>query len=156
MSTHETVAHPIDEGKKIEHWKLRCVRLISLSRKAEQAGRRTKHCPATFLLSKRRGKLPGSEKGCHGIAPDHYDGYFNTDHLLPSVFFQEARDPKDIPLYQNLDLKYITMERQTEGPCGIDAGERGDLVRGKRNLDRLPRSVDAETVATLTPKMEAN
>lgn len=79
--------------------------------------------------------------------------YFNADHLLPSVFFQEARDPKDVPLYQDLSLKYIyNGKADPKAHADLMLGSEATWYDVKWNIDRLPRTVDPETV--LTSKME--
>jgi hypothetical protein len=147
---------PIDEAKKIEALEtaMRTINNAYREKPSKRAGA-LKHCPATFLVPKGDGTCPALKKDVAGFASDHYEGYFNTDHLLPSVFFHEARDAKDIPLYRDLGLKYIY-----DG--NADPKDHADLMLGneatwfevKRNLDRLPRTVDPETVISLTSKME--
>jgi hypothetical protein len=106
-------------------------------------------------VPKGEGVCPALKKDMAAFASDHYEGYFNTDHLLPSVFFQEARDPKDIPAYRDLDLKYIYgSEADPKDHADLVLGSDATWFEVKRNLDRLPRTLDPETVATLTPKME--
>jgi len=114
-----------------------------------------KHCPATFLIKKGLEPQPQLKKDLAEYSADRYHGYFHTDHLLPSVFFKEDRDPAELQLYQDLSLRYIFDDKG-------DPQDHKDLVDGvesnwyevKRNLDRLPRFCDPERVPQLTPKME--
>ena len=104
-----------------------------------------RHCPATSLVVKGAESCPILKKDVAEYSADHYKGYFHTDHLLPSVFFQEDRDPKELKLYQDLSLRYIF------DPTA-DPQDHADLMQGieanwyevKHNLDRLPRSLDPE------------
>jgi hypothetical protein len=52
-----------------------------------------KHCPATFLIPIGNGEnTPLRESSdFRKYSPDHYQGYFHTDHLIPSVFFSKER-----------------------------------------------------------------
>ena len=114
-----------------------------------------RHCPATFLIPKRTEAEPALKKDLAEYSADHYEGYFHTDHLLPSVFFHEDRDPSELQLYRDLSLRYIFDEH-------ADPQDHKELVSGletswyeiKRNLDRLPRFSDPETLSQLTPKIE--
>jgi len=67
------------------------------------------HCPATFLVGRRENDptplKPTSEFARN--SPDHYAGYFHSDHLIPSVFFQKDRDPQEIAKYEDLSFRYI-------------------------------------------------
>ena len=79
------------------------------------------------------------------VPPDHYQGYFHTDHLIPSAFFQPERDPKKLNHYENLSLRYIF------DPAG-DPQDHAELMTGvnatwyevRRNIDRLPDFVNPE------------
>jgi hypothetical protein len=52
-----------------------------------------KHCPATFLLPIKDGEISPLREGSEfrKYSADHYQGYFHTDHLIPSVFFTKER-----------------------------------------------------------------
>jgi len=98
---------------------------------------------------------PALKKDLAGYTADHYEGYFHTDHLLPSVFFQEARDPKNLKLYQNLSLRYIfDSKADPEDHEHLVAGVKSSWYEIKRNLDRLPRFCDPEVVSELKLKMQ--
>jgi hypothetical protein len=111
------------------------------------------HCPATRLVALAEGEgTPIREASdLHKYSPSHYEGFFHTDHLIPSVFFSKERDPKELTLYSDLSLQYIY---DSVG----DPVDHKELMTGtetswydvKRNLDRLPDFVDPEKTATLT------
>ena len=106
-----------------------------------------KHCPATFLLPASEGeKSPLKDTSdFKKFSPDHYQGYFHTDHLIPSVFFQRSEDPRTLKLYDDLTFRYIF-------DPNADPKEHKELMTGveatwyevKRDLDRLPSCVDPE------------
>jgi hypothetical protein len=111
------------------------------------------HCPATRLVPRAEGEVtPIRETSdLHNYSPSHYEGFFHTDHLIPSVFFSRDRDPKELALYDDLSLQYIY---DSVG----DPIDHKELMTGteatwydvKRNLDRLPEFVDPEKTALLT------
>jgi len=146
----------IDEAKKVEavEQAMRTINNAYREKPTKRAGA-LKHCPATFLVPKGTNTEPVLKKDLAVYSADHYEGYFHTDHLLPSVFFQEARDPKELKLYRDLSLRYIFDAK-------ADPQDHKDLVSGvesnwyeiKRNLDRLPQFCDPEVVSELTPKMQ--
>jgi hypothetical protein len=111
------------------------------------------HCPATRLVPLADGEATPIRESSdlHKYSPSHYEGFFHTDHLIPSVFFTKERDPKELKLYEDLSLQYIY------DPAG-DPNDHKELMTGiettwydvKRNLDRLPDFVDPEKTALLT------
>lgn len=113
------------------------------------------HCPATWLVSRAEGEAtPIKETSpLSKHSPDHYQGYFHTDHLIPSVFFSPERDPQDLQTFDNLSLRYLF------DPAG-DPSDHADLMTGtpaisydlRRNMDRLPDFADPEKTTPLTPK----
>jgi len=106
-----------------------------------------KHCPATFLLAMKEGETSPLKETSDfkRFSADHYHGYFHTDYLIPSVFFQKAEDPKGLSVYDNLTFRYIY-------DSDIDAKEHRELMTGvdakwyevNRDLDRLPSFVDPQ------------
>jgi hypothetical protein len=104
-----------------------------------------KHCPATFLLADAQGETSPLKdtSDFKKFSADHYQGYFHTDHLIPSAFFQESQDPKTLKLYDDLTFRYIYDQN-------ADPKEHAELMTGtetkwyevKRDLDRLPSFVD--------------
>jgi hypothetical protein len=117
-----------------------------------------KHCPATFLVAPDEGdSSPLRETSdFRRFSADHYSGYFHTDHLIPSVFFNKERDPKAIELYKNLSFRYIydskaDAEEHAELMTGVEAG----WYEAKRNLDRLPSFADPEKVDGLPVQLRA-
>jgi hypothetical protein len=109
--------------------------------------KRLKHTPATFLGSAAAGQScpfkSTSEFAQYSTAA--YHGYFHTDHLIPSVFFQRGIDPAGIPQYDGLSLQYIHDEH-------ADPIDHAELVVGtpatwydvRRNMDRLPEFANPE------------
>lgn len=108
----------------------------------------TKFCPATNLVPARPGETsplrPTSEFSSKSA--DHYEGYFHTDHLIPSVYF-EPKQLKTAPRrYDDLTFRYIYDE-------AADPVEHHELMTGveatwydvKRNMDRLPNFASPET-----------
>lgn len=111
------------------------------------------HCPATHLAPLGEGEATPIRESSdiHKYSPSHYEGFFHTDHLIPSVFFSKDRDPKELKLYDNLSFQYIY------DPVG-DPDDHGELMVGtetawydvRRNMDRLPDFVDPEKTGALT------
>jgi len=136
------------------------MRTINNARREPQARgvKQFKHCPATFLLPLESGKeSPLRETSeFNRFSADHYQGFFHTDHLIPSVYFRKEADPAKLPLYENLSFKYIY-------DPGSDPEEHADLMTGtdatsydvKRNMDRLPNFVDPEKVSSFPLPLRA-
>ena len=146
----------IDDAKKLEavEQAMRTINNAYREKPSRRAGA-LKHCPATFLVPKRTEGEPPLKKDLAQYSADHYEGFFNTDHLLPSVFFNEARDPKELPLYNDLSLRYIfDRKADPQDHKELVSGVKSNWYEVKRNLDRLPRFSDPETVSELTPKLE--
>lgn len=113
------------------------------------------HCPATHLLPRRGDEAtplrPASTMA--GYSPDHYGGYFHTDHLIPSVFFQPARDPKELPQYDELTFRYLFDPQ-------VDPKDHAELMTGveatmydvRKNMDRLPPFADPDRSGKLSDK----
>ena len=108
---------------------------------------RLRHCPATHLVPRLQGEpSPLRDSSAFSMfSPDYYQGYFHTDHLIPSAFFQPERDPKALKHYEDLSLRYIF------DPAG-DPQDHAELMTGvnatwyevRRNIDRLPDFVNPE------------
>lgn len=124
------------------------MRTIANARKDPSDGKsKYAHCPATFLVPRQETDpsplRPTSEFASN--SPDHYAGYFHTDHLIPSVFFQKDRDPKTAARYDELSFRYIF-----DGV--IDPEGHGELMLGtpakwydvRANMNRLPDFADPE------------
>ena len=105
------------------------------------------HCPATFLVPRQEGD-PTPLKPTSDFAessPDHYAGYFHTDHLIPSAFFQRERDPEVLTKYEDLGFRYIF-----DGT--VDAEGHSELMQGtpakwydvRANMNRLPAFANPE------------
>jgi hypothetical protein len=114
------------------------------------------HCPATRLAARQVGEASpireNSDLAIH--SPSHYEGFFHTDHLVPSVFFKKERDQKELKLYDDLSFQYIY------DPIG-DPQDHQELMTGteamafevKRNMDRLPEFLDPEKQLKFTGKL---
>jgi hypothetical protein len=142
----------LDEAAKT--WALEnAMRTIGNAHKDPSCGK-TKfvHCPATFLVP-RSDTDPIPLKATSLFAsssPDHYEGYFHTDQLIPSVFFQKDRDPKTLHRYQDLSLRYIfDAVADPEGHADLMTGTPATWYDVKRNMDRLPDFVDPERTSDL-------
>ena len=118
------------------------------------SGGKTKfaHCPATFLVKREADELSPLKPTSQFIdfSPDHYEGYFHTDHLIPSAFFQKDRDPKDLKKYTDLSLQYIyDPAADPKGHAELMVGIPVTWYDVKRDMDRLPDFVDPERTAKL-------
>ena len=106
-----------------------------------------KHCPATFLIRASKDEASPLRKTSdfRKYSADHYQGYFHTDHLIPSVYFRKERDPAGLKLYDDLTFRYIY------DPTA-DAQEHEELMTGveatwydvRRDMDRLPDFANPE------------
>lgn len=113
-----------------------------------------KHCPATYLIPNKEGEVSPlwETSGFRDYSADHYEGYFHTDHLIPSVYFKKDRDPKKLKLYDNLTLRYIyDPEVDPEEHAELMTGVKTKAYDVKRNMDRLPDFVDPETNREFSP-----
>jgi hypothetical protein len=76
--------------------------------------------------------------------------------LIPSAFFHEERDPKELARYENLSLRYIF-------DSDADPIDHAELMTGlpatgyevRRSMDRLPRFVSPEAATGLSDKQKA-
>jgi hypothetical protein len=110
------------------------------------------HCPATSLVPRHPGDPTPLRQTSEfaGNSPDHYAGYFNTDHLIPSVFFQRDRDPKTLTRYEDLGLRYIFDPlTDPDGHAELMAGIPTKWYDVRRNMDRIPEFADPEKVPVL-------
>jgi hypothetical protein len=115
------------------------------------------HCPATRLVN----RLPGEDtpiregSDLREYSPSHYQGFFHTDHLVPSVFFSKERDQKELRSYDDLSFQYIFDPLE-------DPNDHRELMTGtdatafevKRNMDRLPDFLEPEKPLTLSGKLD--
>ena len=124
------------------------MRTISNARKDPSDGKsKFAHCPATFLVPRQQNDptplKPTSDFAEH--SPDHYAGYFHTDHLIPSVFFQKDRDPKTLTKYDDLGFRYILDgQSDAEGHAELMRGTPAKWYDVKANMNRLPDFADPE------------
>jgi hypothetical protein len=124
------------------------MRTIANAKRSPSEGRaKYPHCPATFLVSRSEGDpTPLRSTSEFNISsPDHYAGYFHTDHLIPSVFFQKDRDPKVLQRYDDLSFRYIfDPSADPEGHAELVSGMPAKWYDVKSNIDRLPGFLDPE------------
>jgi hypothetical protein len=117
-----------------------------------------KHCPATALVPATAGvpsPLPASSNFC-ASSPDRYRGFFHTDHLIPSVFFQKEKDPVDLRSYEDLSLRYIWDGiAEPQDHRDLMTGEPTTWYDVRRNMDRLPDWVNPETTPVYTTQLRA-
>ena len=107
-----------------------------------------KHCPATSLVPAKAGDASHLRElsDFRTFSCDHYDGFFNTDHLIPGAFFRPDRDPKTLTRYDGLSLRYIwDAEADPTDHRDLMLGQETNWYEVRRNLDRLPDFVNPET-----------
>jgi hypothetical protein len=143
----------LEEKDKL--WALEdAMRTINNAHRALKRTKASQLCPATRLVPIAQGEAsPVKETSeFRRFSPDHYEGYFHTDHLIPSVFFKDMPTEDDVTLYDNLTFRYIF------DPL-TDPLDHAELVEGvpatwydvRRNMDRLPDFVNPERHNELTP-----
>jgi hypothetical protein len=114
---------------------------------ANKRSGRLRHCPATHLVPRVQEEAsPLRDSSIFSqFSPDHYQGYFHTDHLIPSVFFQPERDPKTLKHYDNLSLRYIfDSDGDPQDHAELMTGVTATWYEVRRNIDRLPEFVNPE------------
>jgi hypothetical protein len=106
-----------------------------------------KHCPATRLISRGSDETTPLRESSdfHRFSPDHYEGFFHTDHLVPAAFFQPDRDPKKLIKYEDLSLRYIWDGTGDSDHHDLMTGVEANWYDVRRNMDRLPDFVNPET-----------
>src|SRR5690348_12704924 len=99
--TNKTILDDTTKGWALEN----AMRTISNA----QRDKRLKLTPATSLVPGVAGQACPFKNTSEfaKYSTSAYQGYFHTDHLIPSVFFQRGIDPKGIAQYQGLSLQYI-------------------------------------------------
>ena len=113
----------------------------------EKRSGRLRHCPATHLVPRAQGEVsPLRDSSAFSqFSPDHYQGYFHTDHLIPSAFFRPERDPKTLKHYEDLSLRYIfDPAEDPEDHAELMTGVNATWYEVRRNIDRLPDFVNPE------------
>jgi hypothetical protein len=117
-----------------------------------------RHCPATRLvpLSQDETSPLRDSSEFRKFSADHYEGYFNTDHLIPSVFFTRERDPKQLSLYDNLPFRYIfDPVADPKDHAELMTGIESTWYEVRRNIDRLPDYVNPETIGDFSDVLRA-
>lgn len=145
--TEKEKAHAIDNA----------IRTIKGAYGNEKRVKGLPHCPATRLVNRDPAEHTPIREGSdlREFSPSHYQGFFHTDYLVPSVFFSKERDQKHLKSYDDLSLQYIY------DPVG-DPSDHQELMMGteanafdvKRNMDRLPDFLDPETELALSGKLD--
>jgi len=129
------------------------MRTIANARKDPSDGKtKYQHCPATYLVAREPNDPTPLRNTSEfsAYSPDHYAGYFHTDHLIPSVFFQKDRDPKTLKNYDDLSFRYIfDGSLDPEGHAELMAGTPAKWYDVRNNMDRLPDFVDPEHTTVL-------
>lgn len=117
-----------------------------------------RHCPATQLVPRQSDEttpLRPTSPMCP-YSPDHYEGFFHTDHLIPSVFFREERDPAELTKYDDLSLRYIyDGERDPHDHAELMTGLGATWYEVRRSMDRLPHLFTPESATRLTDNQKA-
>ncbi|MEK6405969.1 MAG: hypothetical protein AABN34_03285 [Acidobacteriota bacterium] len=116
-------------------------------RKKSGKARGSALCPATRLVPLAEGEVSPLRDSSEfrKFSPDHYEGYFHTDHLIPSVFFTAKADEKQIKLYDNLTFRYIfDPEEEPVDHAELMTGVNATWYDVRRNMDRLPDFVNPE------------
>ena len=103
-------------------------------------------CPATELVPLATSETSPLREASHfkNFSPDHYRGYFHTDHLVPSVFFAQTETLEEPKIYEPLSFRYIfDLEADPADHAELMAGLPATWFR-TRNMDRLPDYVNPE------------
>jgi hypothetical protein len=142
--------------KETTHALENAMRTIKSAYGNEKRIRGLKHCPATRLVGRELNEPTPIREGSdlRDYSPSHYEGFFHTDHLVPSVFFNKQRDEKELKLYDDLSFKYIY--DQIGDPSDhkeLMLGTEAMVFEVKRNMDRLPDFLDPETELHFTGKL---
>jgi hypothetical protein len=131
------------------------MRTIANARKGPSDGKsKYTHCPATFLVPRQESDPSVLRRTSEfaGNSPDHYAGFFHSDYLIPSVFFQKERDPKTVARYDDLSFRYIfDGARDPGGHQELMLGTPAKWYDVKANMSRLPDFADPEE-ATMTDR----
>ena len=114
------------------------------------------HCPATRLIPRTQDEHSPIREGSDlsAYSPSGYQGFFHTDHLVPSVFFHKERDQKELALYENLSFQYIyDPVADPQDHRELMTGAEATMFEVKRNMDRLPEFLDPEKQLSFTGKL---
>ena len=106
----------------------------------EKKSGRLRHCPATYLVPRAQGEASPlrdssafSQFSSSQFSSDHYQGYFHTDHLIPSAFFRPERGPKTLEHYEDLSLRYLF-------DSAGDPEDHAELMTGVKATSRTTRN----------------
>lgn len=132
------------------------MRTINNADRGTGQAKRKRLCPATHLVplgEKEETPLRASFE-LSKYSPDHYQGYFHTDHLVPSVFFKPETDLTNPTVYDDLTFRYIfDPVADVQDHAELMTGVESSWYDVRRNIDRLPDFVYPEKSDTFTPKL---
>jgi len=114
------------------------------------------HCPATTLVQRGPEEATPlkSTSDVGGFSPERYEGFFHTDHLVPSVFFHPPRDNKNLTLYKDLSLRYLwNAAAEPQDHADLMVGVPASPYDVTTSLQRLPGFVNPEDPAAFSPPL---
>lgn len=113
------------------------------------------HCPATRLVPRAAGE-PTPLRDTSNVAAfstDRYEGFFHTDHLIPSAFFRPERDPKELYHFDNLTFRYIyDGAADPQDHAELMTGVEASMYEARKNMDRVPDFARPDKTGKLTEK----
>ena len=106
---------------------------------AHRSGNKRIKQPATELVPGEEGQAtPLQGTSFDQFSPRRYQGYFHTDHLIPSVFFQKGQPTH---LFEDLGLAYMHDQREDD----YEELMGGELTNAYTVRGIVPRPVDLLT-----------
>ena len=110
--------------------------------------RTRKLCPATELVPLSPGETSPLRESSEfkRFSPDHYRGYFHTDHLVPAVFFAKPDELRQAKVHEPLSFRYIfDAEADPLDHAELMTGVPATWFEVRRNMDRLPDYANPES-----------
>jgi hypothetical protein len=146
---------PVLEDKD-KVWALEnAMRTIGNAYAGNRRSRSVRLCPATYLIPIPEGETSPLRETSEfrKYSPDHYEGYFHTDHLIPSVFFEKESNLKEAKHYDNLTFRYIfDAQADPKDHAELMTGIEATWYDVRRNMDRLPDFANPEKQEELSDK----